>query len=322
VSVVVTGGSGVVGTAIVRHLVAAGETPLCLSRTTASDTALSDLGATPVRGDVADPASLRSAFDGADLVYHVAGVNTMCALDPEPMMRVNVGGSRHVVAAAEAAGVRRVVYTSSAAAIGEPEGEVGTESSPHRGWYLSDYERSKHLAERAVFEAAEHVELVAVNPSSVQGPGRATGTGALILALLQGRLPALIDTRLSIVDIDDCARGHLLAAERGKPGERYLLNSFTMTMREAVSVLEAAIGRSVAVRWVPGWVASLGVLPVEAVARIRGRKPSFCREMVRTLRHGHAYDGSKAASELGVVYTTAPALLSRLTDWFSSEGML
>lgn len=311
-----------VGSAVVRHLVAAGATPSCLSRTAASDAALRELGATPVRGDVVEPDSLRAAFDGAELVYHLAGVNTMCPVDPAPMLRVNVEGSRNVLAAAEAAGVRRVVYTSSAAAIGEAEGETGTESSTHRGWYLSHYERSKHLAERAVFEAAIRVELVVVNPSSVQGPGRATGTGALILALLRGKLPALIDTRLSIVDIDDCAQGHLRAASHGNPGERYLLNSFTMTMREAVSVLEESVGRSVAVRWVPGWVASLGVLPVEAYARVRGVKPPFCREMVRTLRHGHAYDGSKAASELGVVYTSAPTLLSRLVDWFTSEGML
>ena len=311
-----------VGSAIVRHLVASGETPRCLSRTGTADAVFDELGATPVRGDVLDRAALSAAFEGAEIVYHVAGVNTMCPLDPAPMLRVNVEGSRNVVAAAEAAGVRRVVYTSSAAAIGESQGEVGTESSPHRGWYLSHYERSKHLAEQAVFEAAERVELVVVNPSSVQGPGRATGTGALILALLRGKLPALIDTRLSIVDIDDCAQGHLLAASHGKPGERYLLNSFTMTMREAVSMLETAVGRPVRVRWVPAWVASLGVGPVEVVARLRGVKPAFCREMVRTIRHGHSYDGSKAAVELGVAYTSAPVLLSRLVDWFSSEGML
>lgn len=321
-SVVVTGGSGVVGSALVRHLVADGARPHCLSRSSASDTALRELGATPVRGDVLDLSSLRAGFEGADLVYHVAGMNTMCPVDPEEMMRVNIDGSRNVVAAAEAAGVRRLVYTSSAAAIGERAGEVGTEASEHRGWYLSHYERSKHLAERAVLEEADDVEVIVVNPSSVQGPGRATGTGALILALLAGRLPALIDTRLSIVAIDDCARGHVLAGARGNPGSRYLLNSFTMTMREAVALLEDAVGRPVAVPWVPGWLASLGVLPVEGLARVRGRKPSLCREMVRTLRHGHAYDGSKAATELGLVYTTAPVLLGRLVDWFTAEGLL
>lgn len=321
-SVVVTGGSGVVGASLIRHLIERGVAVRALSRTAASDGTLRALGATPVRGDVTEPGSLRPALANAELVYHVAGVNTMCPVDPSELFRVNVDGSRNVVAAAEDVGVKRIVYTSSAAAIGERSGLVGRESTPHRGSYLSHYERSKHLAEEAVFGTADRVEVVAVNPSSVQGPGRATGTGALILDLLRGRLPALIDTRLSIVDIDDCSRGHILAAERGVPGERYVLNSFTMTMREAVGLLDEVVDGSLSVRWVPGWLASVGVLPVEALARLRKQKPAFCREMVRTLRHGHAYDGSRATRELGLEYSTAPDLLGRLVAWFRAEGML
>ncbi|MEX1043041.1 MAG: NAD-dependent epimerase/dehydratase family protein [Acidimicrobiia bacterium] len=321
-TVLVTGGSGVVGASLIRHLIERGMAVSALSRTSASDVILRNVGAAPVRGDVTDPATLRSAVAGVELVYHVAGVNTMCPVDPSELYRVNVDGSRNVVAAAEDAGVRRIVYTSSAAAIGEPAGTVGTESTPHRGSYLSHYERSKHLAEEAVFAAADHVEVVAVNPSSVQGPGRATGTGALILDLLRDRLPALVDSRLSIVDIDDCSRGHILAAEKGVPGERYVLNSFTMTMRDAVGILDRVVEGSLSVRWVPGWVASIGVLGVEGLARLRKRKPAFCREMVRTLRHGHAYDGSKATRELGLEYSTAPDLLGRLVAWFRAEGML
>lgn len=321
-TIVVTGGSGVVGAAVVRHLITGGYDVTGLSRSAASDTVLHALGAKSVRGDVGDLASLRSAFSGTDLVFHVAGLNTLCPADPDELERVNVDGTRNVVAAAEDSGVRRLVYTSSAATIGEARGTVGTERTTHRGSYLSLYERSKHLAEQAAFDAAKTVEVVAVNPSSVQGPGRATGTGALILDLLRGRLPALIDTRLSIVDIDDCARGHVLAADRGRSGERYLLNSFTTTMHEAVSLLEHVIDRQTSVRWVPSWMASVGVVPVEAWARVRGRKPAFCREMVRTLRHGHAFDGSKAETELGVKYTPAADLLRRLVHWFRSEGML
>lgn len=317
-----TGGSGVVGAAVVRHLVAVGHDVTGLSRSAASDAVLHDLGAKAVRGDITDATSLLSAFSDSDVVFHVAGLNTLCPTDPDELERINVGGTRNVVAAAESCGVRRLVYTSSAATIGETQGSVGTERTAHRGSYLSHYERSKHLAEQAAFEEAKTVEVVAVNPSSVQGPGRATGTGALILDLLRGRLPALIDTRLSIVDIDDCARGHLLAADRGRSGERYLLNSFTTTMRDAVGLLEEVIEVKASVRWVPSWVASVGVVPVEAWARVRGRKPAFCREMVRTLRHGHAYDGSKAANELGLEYTPPAVLLRRLVDWFRSEGML
>lgn len=320
-TVLVTGGSGVVGAAVVRHLVAAGQSVSALSRTPTSDAKLSPLGASLVRGDILDPDSLRMAMDGADVVYHVAGLNMMCPLHPDDLERVNVGGTQNVIRAAEGVGVRRLVYTSSAATIGEAAGTVGTETTPHRGWHLSHYERSKHLAEAAVFAAARRVDVISVNPSSVQGPGRATGTGALILDLLTGRLPALIDTRLSIVDIDDCARGHLLAAERGQPGERYLLNSFTTTMREAVALLGEVHG-PLDVRWVPPWLASVGVVPVELIARLRRRPPRFCREMVATLRHGHAYDGSRAAADLGLRYTSAEDLLARLVAWFRSEGML
>jgi dihydroflavonol-4-reductase len=293
-----------------------------LSRSPHSDEILSSLGARPVRGDIEEPESLRSAFAGADLVFHVAGLNTMCPEDPGELERVNVAGTRNVIAAADAAGVRRVVYTSSAAAIGEQAGTVGREDSVHRGSYLSQYERSKHLAEMAAFETADRVEVVSVNPSSVQGPGRATGTGKLILDLLRGRLPALIDTNLSIVDIEDCARGHLLAASAGVAGERYVLNSFTMTTRDAVSLLEDVTGAPLSVRWVPGWVASAAVVGLEAAFRLARRAPPFCREMVATMRHGHSYDGSRATTDLGLVYTDARDVLSRLVGWFRHEGLL
>lgn len=311
-----------VGTALVRHLVAAGHTPVALSRTAASDDALWRLGARPVRGDVLDPGSLRAAFEGADLVFHVAGVNEMCSPDPSRMLRVNVDGSVAVVEAARAAGVRRLVHTSSAAAIGEAAGTVGTEDSPHRGFYLSDYERSKHLGELAVLEHAGSMEIVIVNPSSVQGPGRSTGTGALILDAVRGRLPALVDSRLSIVGIEDCARGHLLAAERGTSGRRYLLNSFTVTTAGALDLLGRVLGRPVRVRTVPGWVATAAATIVEAGSRALRRRPPVCREMVRTLRHGHAYDGGRAHRELGLDYTGPEELLADLVAWFRAEGLL
>lgn len=321
-SVVVTGGSGVVGVALVRRLVSDGEPVSVLCRSEGSASVVRSLGAEPLAGDILDLSSLRVAFSGADLIYHVAGLNTMCPDDPGELERVNVLGSQNVVRAADIAGCRRVVYTSSAATIGEPAGTVGTEETPHRGWYLSAYERSKHLAERAVFAMTTDVEVVSVNPSSVQGPGRATGTGALILDLLLGRLPGLVDTRLSIVDIDDCARGHVAAAQHGVPGERYLLNSFTMTMREAVEMLGGVVDRELEVRWLPGWAATTGAAAVEFAGRITRNTPKVCREMVRTLRHGHAYDGSRATRDLGIEYTAPEQTLSRLVDWFRAEGLL
>ena len=321
-TVLVTGGSGVVGGAVIRHLVDSGETVRALSRSSDSDEKIKALGALPVRGDMIDPASLPEAFEGIDLVYHIAGVNEMCSKDPAKMVRTNVEGSLAVLRAAGASKVGRVVYTSSAAAIGEEHGTIGTESSPHRGSYLSHYERSKHLAEQAMISEPTNVELVVVNPSSVQGPGRSSGTGKLILDVARGKLPVLVDTRLSIVDIDDCARGHLLAAERGKPRESYILNSFTLPIRDAIEMLEGRLGRDIKVRYLPGWVAQGASMVIEGAWRSVGRKPPLCREMIRTVRNGHAYDGSRATRELGLEYTPAEEILARLIDWFRNEGML
>lgn len=320
--VAITGAGGVVGSAVLRHLVAGGASVRAVVRSDGAAELVRGLGASPVRADVLDAPSLVPAFRGVEVVYHVAGLNRMCARHPDELMRVNVDGSRNALRAARAAGAGRFVYTSSAVTVGEAAGTVGSELSAHRGHYLSHYERSKHVAERVVLAEASGLEVVVVNPSSVQGPGRAGGTGRLILDLINGRLPVLVDTRLSVVDIDDCARGHLLAAASGRPGERYLLNSFTLRVGEAVELVESVIGRSLPVRYVPGWVAATGGALVEAVFRAAGRTPPICREMVRTLRHGHAYDGSRATRELGLEYTSAEETLTRLVRWAERSGLV
>src|SRR4051794_37700643 len=221
---------------------------------------------------------------GCELVFHVAGVNTLCPPDPVELFHVNVRGAETVVRAAARAGVRRVVNTSSAAALGEARGTIGDESSPHRGSYLSAYERSKHEGEIAAFETARHVgvELVAVNPSSVQGPGRSGGTGRILIAYLNGRLKAFVDRHLSLVDIRDCTAGHLLAAERGRSGERYVLSGATLTSLEALEIVANLTGVRERPRIVPGPVAKLVGAVAEDAFFIAGRTPPFCREMVRT----------------------------------------
>lgn len=310
-----------VGSSVVSHLVATGHEVRALSRSEASDRTLRRLGASPVRGDVLERRSLPRLMEGADVVFHIAGVNEMCVADPAPMVRANVEGSVNVVEAARDAGVSRVVHTSSAAALGEEPGTVGTEQSEHRGWFLSDYERSKHLAEKAV-RSIPGVDVVTVNPSSVQGPGRTTGTGKIVLEIVRGRLPVVMDSVISIVDIDDCARGHLAAAFNGRSGARYVLNSFTITMREAVSLLEAALGRALPVRYLPSRVVSVMGAVGEITGRLTGREPPLCRQSARTLVHGHRYDGSLAASELGLRYARPDELLGRLIDWYRREGLI
>ncbi|HEU5112339.1 MAG TPA: NAD-dependent epimerase/dehydratase family protein [Acidimicrobiia bacterium] len=318
----VTGGSGVVGRALVRHLIDAGHQVVALARTPDSAADLRVRGATPVDGDVLDPPGLRALVEGKDWVFHVAGINEMCSPDPDLMDLVNIEGTRNVMEACRSAGVGRMIHTSSAAAIGEAHGTIGSESTPHRGSYLSRYERSKHLAERVLFDQAGDLEVVAVNPSSVQGPGRATGTGKLILDLVNGRLPFLVETTVSMVDIDDCARGHVLAAERGRFGQRYILNGSSSSISEVVDLFNAITGRDLAPRFVPGWMASGGAAAIEIGGRIGGRRPPVCREMVRVLRAGHTYDGSRATRDLGLEYTPLESTIARTVDWFRAQGLL
>jgi dihydroflavonol-4-reductase len=322
--ILVTGGSGFVGRAVLDRLVAAGRPVRALARSDESAAALAAAGAEPVRGDILDPASLGPAMEGIDVVYHIAGLNGFCFPDPAVLYRGNVDGTLNVVRAAAAAGARRVVYTSSAATVGEEAGTVASEASPHRGDFLSHYERSKQRAEGVARSESVRLglELVSVNPASVQGPGRVRGTAKILIDALNGRLRVVVDSRLSVVDVADCAEGHLLAEARGRPGERYLLSGATLTVREAVALLGEIAGADARPRRVPGPVAMAMAAAVEGAARARGRRPPACREMVRTILHGHRYDGSRATRELGLVYTPIEESLRRAAEWYVTQGLV
>jgi dihydroflavonol-4-reductase len=320
----VTGGSGFIGGALVDALVSAGRPVRALARSADAAQALEGRGAEPVTGDVLDAGSLARAMEGCSVVYHAAGVNTFCLADPTPMERVNIDGSANVIAAAADTGVSKVIYTSSAAALGEAHGTVGTESSPHRGWFLSDYERTKYLAEqRVLHDAADRgVDVVCVSPSSVQGPGRLHGTARLLLQYLNGSMKSLVNTRMSFLDIADCTAGHLLAEQHGKPGERYVLNGATFTTRELIRIVARTTGLKRRVIWLPGQVAMAGAVIIEGGARAAGRKPPICREMIRTILNGHTYDGSRAERELGLHYTPVEETITRTLRWYSENGYL
>jgi dihydroflavonol-4-reductase len=322
--VFLTGGSGLIGGALGARLVERGDEVVALARSDTAERALAGRGMRVVRGDVLDEDAMAAGMAGCVLAYHVAGINTMCPTDPAALIHVNVRGAEAAVRAAGRAGVPRLVLTSSAASLGEAPGTVGTEQSAHRGSYLSVYERSKHEGELAAFAAARRVgvELVSINPSSVQGPGRAGGTGRILIAYLNGRLPAFVETQVSIVDIADCVEGHLLGAERGVAGERYVLNGGTLTSREALEIVTELSGVRHRVRFLPPGAATAGAAMVEAVFRARGRHPPVCREMVRTLVHGHRYDGSRAQRELGLRYTPVAETLRRTIEWAKSEGLV
>ena len=323
-TILITGGSGFVGRAVLDRLIASDRTVRALTRSDASAAALAAAGAEPVRGDLRDAAALQRAMAGCEVVYHLAGLNGFCLPDPTALRVANVEGTRAVVRAAGAAGVRRIVYTSSAATIGEARGTIASESSPHRGTFLSHYERSKFDAERVAFATAAEVgvELVSVNPSSVQGPGRTRGTAKILIDALNGRLRLIVDSRMSLVDIGDCAAGHLLAEERAVAGERYLLSGVTMTVAEALALLGRISGHDEHPRRLPPPAAMAMAAAAELLGRIRRRHPSVCREMVRTILHGHAYDGSRATRDLGLTYTPVEEAMRRTVQWYVTQGLV
>jgi dihydroflavonol-4-reductase len=326
---VVTGASGFVGGAVARRLLEDGYDVRAVARSRAAAAAAEAIVADgravrAVPGDVLQRGSLREAFGGADLVVHAAGIVRTCMRDPSAMIRANVIGTRNAAGAAADAQVGRFVLTSSAATIGERAGETGRETTPHRGWFLSVYERSKAQAEATAFALGrDHgLDVVSVNPASVQGPGRADGTARLLLAAARGRLPFFVRTTLSFVDVDDCARGHALAAERGTAGERYVLSGATMTTDEVLATVDRLSGgarrRAAVPARVVEWLADIA----EAGARLARRDAPLCREVAVAIRHGRRYDGSRAEHELGLSYTTPERTIERTLGWFRSSGLL
>jgi dihydroflavonol-4-reductase len=178
------------------------------------------------------------------------------------------------------------------------------------------------MGEEVLFTEADGLDVVAVNPSSVQGPGRATGTGRIILGVVRGDMRYLVDSAISLVDIDDNAKGHLLAARSGISGARYVLSGAVLNVRDAVELASSAVGRDLAPLYLPPTlvkvVASLG----GPMARLLHKDFPFCAEMVRVMAFGHRYDGSRAARQLGLVYRSVEDTIDRTVGWFRSEGFL
>jgi dihydroflavonol-4-reductase len=322
--VFVTGASGFIGGALTKRLLERGDEVVGLARSDEAARKVAAHGAEVASGDLLNEDSIAAGMVGCELAYHVAGMNSHCPPDPQMMLRVNVDGAEAAVRAAARAGIARMVYTSSAAALGEARGSVGTEDSTHRGSYLSVYDRSKHEGEEGVFATAAEtgVEVVAVNPSSVQGPPRTGGNGGIIIAYLNGKLPVFVDTHVSVVDIQDCVEGHLLAAERGESGRRYVLNSATLPALEALKIVSELSGVRDRVRMIPPPIARALVAIAEAAYRVRGKTPSVCRARVRTILHGHRYDGSRATRELGLEYTPVAETFARTIEWAVSQGLV
>jgi dihydroflavonol-4-reductase len=316
-----TGATGFIGGAILDRLLREGERVVTLVRQEEAARHMAAKGAHPVLGDLRTPAVYQEALQGSDCVIHAAGLNAFCLVDPRPLYEVNVEGTRTLMQVVSDVGVERVVYTSSAATIGEDAGHVAVEETTHRRTFLSHYERAKYEAEQVVLGLARQgLPVVVLNPCSVQGPGRVHGTGRIFLDYLNGRLPFICGDWFNFLYVDDCVEAHLHAREMGRVGERYLLCGASVNTQELLQTLEEVTGIHKRL-WQVGPKPALALSSaMEWVDRLRGRRPKFCPEMIRTVLHGGRYDSSKAARELKLSFTPLREMVFRTVTWYVEAG--
>jgi dihydroflavonol-4-reductase len=321
----VTGGTGFLGAHVVRALLARGREVRCLVRTGTPRDNLDGLPVEIATGDLSDPASLARACAGADIVYHVAADYRLFARDPREIYRTNVDGTRALLRAAGDAGVTRFVHTSSVGALGlTADGSPADETTPVTlDDVVGHYKRSKFLAEREAEAAARAgLPVVIVNPSTPIGEYdvKPTPTGQIVLDFLARRMPAYVRTGLNLVDAKDVAEGHLLAAERGRVGEKYILGHRNMTLKEMLDALAAITGLAAPRVRVPHAVPLVVGAIDTALARWTGRVPRVPLEAVRMSRKTMYFDPSKAVRELGLPQTDVTVALGRAVEWFRARS--
>lgn len=324
----VTGATGFVGSAVARVLAARGHRLRLLVRAGSDRRNLDGIEAELVEGDLVNPSGFAQALHGCRALFHVAADYRLWVPDPASMMRANVEGTRLLMLAAHDAGVERIVYCSSVAALGLiGDGSVADETTPvHEHAIIGIYKRSKYRAEQEVLRLVHERGLpaVIVNPSTPVGPRdiKPTPTGLMIADAAAGRMPAFVDTGLNIVHVDDVAEGHALAYEKGVVGERYILGGEDMTLRDLFGLVSEVAGRrpprirlSQRVLW-PVAVAS------EWASRGFGIEPRVTREMLAMSKKKMFFSSDKAVRCLGYVPRPARAAVVDAVDWFRTHGML
>ncbi len=323
----VTGATGFVGAAVARALGRADWQLRALVRANSDRRNLQGLAVDVVTGDLGDPDSLRRALTGVDALFHVAADYRLGARDPRQLYAVNVEGTRNILRAAQASGVSRVVYTSSVATIGLPaDGSPGSETTA-AGLkdMIGHYKRSKFQAEQVALEAARGGQpVVIVNPSTPIGPGdvKPTPTGQLVLDAAAGRMPAYVDTGLNIVHVDDVAAGHLLAFERGRVGERYILGGEDLMLRDILALIAPLVGRRPPRIRLP----YAAVLPLayaaEFAARLTGGSTRITVEGVRMARKRMFFSSAKAVRELGYHWRPPARAFEDAVAWLRDQGLI
>lgn len=320
-NIFITGSTGVVGKPILQKIIDQGHNVFALSRSKNNDHWFSDLGVTKIEGDL----FTESIYDDLskcdiDAIFHIAGVNKMCSKNPDGMFHANVEGTKAILQLGNRLKIKKFIYTSSAVTLGEELGTVGNELSNHRGYFLSKYEESKYLAEKEAFAYDKDFEFVSVNPSSVQGPGRVSGTAKLLISTLNKTYPPLIRNNISIVDIDDCTDGHYQALLNGEDNQRYVLNSFQTTSEELLFKLKSLSEWSGRPLYIPKLGLKLIAPLGDLYKSVSNSTPLICSESARVLTHGHIYDGSKAGDKLNLSYIDLEMFMKKTINWLIDEN--
>lgn len=323
----VTGASGFVGSAVTRQLLDAGHDVRVLIRPQSNRRNIDGLAAEVVTGDLTDRSSLERAVVGCETLFHVAADYRMWVPDPDRTYKTNVAGTRDLMQVAAHAGVKKIVYTSSVATLGlAGDGGAANEDTPVTlADMVGHYKRSKFLAEQEVqwLNENEGLPVVIVNPSTPIGPRdiRPTPTGRMIVDAVNGRMPAYVDTGLNLVHVDDVAMGHLLALERGKLGQRYILGSRNMTLKEILTVIADMVGRRPPKFRLPHNV----ILPVAYVSQAwtrltRGAEPRITVDGVRLSKKTMFFSNDKARRELDFNPRPIEEALQAAITWFRDNG--
>jgi dihydroflavonol-4-reductase len=322
----ITGATGFVGAHVARALAAAGAELRLLVRPTSRLENIAELRGETVTGDLRQPESLKKAMHGCEVVFHVAADYRLWVRDPQEMYKANVEGTRAIIEAAQASGVRRVIYTSSVATMGfTKDGHVATEESPVSiADMVGHYKRSKFMAEEIALEAGRRgANVVVVNPTTPIGEYdiKPTPTGRIVVDFLKRKFPAYVDTGLNLADVKEVARGHLLAMEKARPGERYILGGENLTLKQILDKLAAMTGLPSPKTKVPHAVAmGFAVFDQLFTGVLMGKEPRATIDAVKMGRKKMFASSDKAERELGYRALPVEEALRRAIDWFQAHG--
>ena len=327
-TVLVTGATGFLGSHVARLLVERGERVRVLVRPASAGRVAEVLPgnrAEVVSGDLRDASSLERAMQGVDVVYHVAADYRLWARRSADIYDSNVTGTRNLLDAARGAKIAKLVYTSTVGTVAVPRGAALPDENSRTSIdeMVGHYKRSKWLAEQEVLRAAgDGLPVVIVNPTTPVGPGdtKPTPTGRIIVDFLNGRMPAYVDSGLNFVGVEDAAAGHLLAAERGRNGDRYILGGENLTLKQVLGMLAQASGRSAPRIRLPHFVALTAAYADAAFSGMLGREPRIPLEGVRMARHSMFVSDAKARTELWFAPGPVAGALERAVRWYAANG--